>query len=157
MNRRVAGFSLLEAIVALAIAAVCLGGALELQHQLVSGQRRHEAALKKVELQRNALVMLRDVNPQATPIGEIALPPDMILSWVAEPVSEGKTGAGLPRGDGSHYVQLYRLDAEARSAAGQLVHAFSVERMGWEIQAGNAVPTDGGAGGGGGGGGGGGA
>jgi type II secretory pathway pseudopilin PulG len=133
VNRRVAGFSLLEAIIALAIAAVCLGAVLELQHQLVSGQRRHEAALKRAELQRNALILLRELNPQEQPTGEITLPPDMILRWTSEPISEGKTSAGVPRGDGAFYVQLYRVDAEALSARGDLIQAFRVERLGWSI------------------------
>lgn len=131
--RRVAGFSLLEAMIALAIAAVCLGAVFQLQYQLVNGQRRYEATLKRVELQRNALVLLREVNPQAQPTGEIALPPDMTLRWTSEPISEGRTSAGVPRGDGGFYVQLYRVDAEALSARGELIQAFSLERLGWEI------------------------
>jgi len=139
VNRRVAGFSLLEALVALAIAALCLGGAIEMQHQLVSGQRRHEAALKRVELQRNALLLLRNINPMETDIGEMPLEGGMTLTFVAEPIGEMKTATGVPRGDGTFNVRLYRIDAEARAPNGALIHSFSVERLGWENPA-AAVP-----------------
>ena len=81
--RRVAGFTLLEALVALAIAALCLIPLMSLQRTYIDGQRRHEAALKRTEIQRNALTLLREVNPTDEPEGERLLPPDLTRSWTA--------------------------------------------------------------------------
>ena len=62
------GFSLLEALIALAIAAMAFAAIFELQHQLVDGQRRYEAAIAKADVKKNALVLIEDINPDETPL-----------------------------------------------------------------------------------------
>lgn len=133
MRRRVAGFTMMEALVALAIASVSFAVLFDLLHQLVDGQRRNEQTLRRAELQRNALVLLRDVNPQTEPTGEVELPPNLHLRWSSEAVTDGQTMAGYSRGSSTYYVQLYRIDAEVADAQGRVVQAFSVERLGWEL------------------------
>lgn len=133
MRRRVGGFTMMEALVALAIAAVSLAVLFDLLHQLVDGQRHSEVILKRADLQRNALVLLRNLNPQAEPTGEVDLPPNLSLRWTTEAVTDGQTMAGYSRASSTYYVQLYRVDAEITDAQGRVVHSFSVERLGYEL------------------------
>ncbi|MDB5451942.1 MAG: hypothetical protein JWO33_520 [Caulobacteraceae bacterium] len=139
--RRVAGFTLLEALVALAIAALCLIPLMTLQRTYIDGQRRHEAALLRTEVQRNALTLLREVNPTDEPEGQRVLPPDLTVSWTATPISDLKTSTGVPTGDGPFSVQLYRLDAQVTRGDQKVVPDFSVERVGWTLGQTAAAPT----------------
>ena len=82
-----AGFSLLEALVALAIGAMMLGAILGLQHQFIDAQRRHDATMQSSNLQRDVLALIKEVNPAERPDGEIALPPDRTIRWTSEAVS----------------------------------------------------------------------
>jgi prepilin-type N-terminal cleavage/methylation domain-containing protein len=126
------GFSLIEALVALAIGAMVLGAILGLQHELVDAQRRHDATLKSSNLQRDVLALIRDVNPAERPDGEIALPPDRVIRWSSEAVSDAKLTAGFPRADGNYTATLYVLTVNVQDAGGRDVIApFTVERVGW--------------------------
>jgi type II secretory pathway pseudopilin PulG len=131
--KRVAGFSLLEALVALAIAALCLIPLMSLQRTYIDGQRRHEAALQRTEIQKNALTILRQINPTDEPEGQAVMAPDLTLSWTATEISDLKTSTGFPAGDGQYQVQLYRLDASVSRGDQKVVPDFSVERVGWTL------------------------
>lgn len=131
--RRVAGFSLLEAMIALAIAAISLAALMGLQYQLIEGQRRNEAAIAAADLRKNALVLLREVNPDELPEGEIAMSPDRSVRWTSTALTEPKLSAGFPNGDGRFTVTLYRLSVEVAGADGAALDSFEIERMGWTL------------------------
>lgn len=137
--KRTAGFSLLEALVALAIAGLALGAVFELQHQLVNGQRRFDAALERAEMRRNALVLIRDLNPDLTPEGEMPLPPSHLVRWTSAPLTEQQLSNSFPDGEGVFYVTLYRLSVEVIGPEG-VIDTFDVERMGWTHQDQLAAP-----------------
>lgn len=126
------GFSLLEALVALAIGALVLSAILGLQHVFVDAQMRHDATISAANLQRDVLALIKDINPGDTPEGEIALPPDRTVRWTSEAVSDAKLTAGFPTGDGNYTATLYRLTVSVQDASGRdLIPAFTVERVGW--------------------------
>jgi prepilin-type N-terminal cleavage/methylation domain-containing protein len=129
-NRR-AGFSMIEVLVAMAIASVGLAAIFELQHQLTSGQRRYERAMHRAELKRDMLAILRDLNPLAQPSGQIELPPGQRLRWAARPISTLRVSAGLPVGDGPFQVQLYTVTAQVTDDGGRSLEQVSFDRMGW--------------------------
>jgi len=141
--RRVAGFSLLEALVALAIAALCLIPLMSLQRTYIDGQRRHEAALQRAEIQKNALTIVRQINPTDEPEGQAVLAPDLTVSWTATEISDLKTSTGLPAGDGQYQVQLYRMDVSVSRGSQKVVPDFSVERVGWTLGQVAAAPAPG--------------
>ena len=143
-HKRTAGFTLLEALVALAIAAVCLVPLLTLQRQVIDSQRRHEATMRRAEIQRNALVLLREVNPTDQPEGQVSLPPDLTLTWTSTVISDAKLSTGQPTGgDGVFTVQLYRLDAQVLRGDRPIVPPFSVERVGWQLPESAPAPATG--------------
>ena len=145
----------MEALVALAIAAAVLGAVMGLQYQLIDGQRRYDAILRASNLQRDALVLVKDINPAERPTGDIPLPPDLVVRWTSEAVSDDKLTAGFPRGDGNYTATLFALTVSVQDRQGRdAIPAFKVERVGW-ISANTIAATPSAPGGGGGGGGGG--
>lgn len=123
---------MMEALAALAIAAAMLAGVMALQHQLVDSQTRHDATLTASNLQRDALALIKDINPTDKPEGDIALPPNLTVSWTSVATSDAKLTAGFPQGDGNYTVTLYSLTVTIRDQSGMdVIPAFKVERVGW--------------------------
>ena len=87
---RRAGFSLIEALVALAIASVCLLAIFGLQQQLARSQVRYEVAQARAQTRRNILALVRDLNPAAQPAGAVELPDDERLTWTSHPTGPAR-------------------------------------------------------------------
>lgn len=100
------GFSLLEAIVALALLA-SVGMALLswLNGSLISLRRVQEVAAVQAAA-RDALAYLDTINPMLTPQGETELG-EWRLRWQAREVEPVREGAGYPGGIGLFDVGLY--------------------------------------------------
>ena len=125
------GFSLIEALVALAIASVCLLSLLGLQRQLAVSQRRYEAAVSRAETRRNILALVRDLNPSAQPEGAVALPAGERLGWTSRPLTAPRRALTASGGPGAFEVRLYEVTASLADGAGAVRDTVSVERMGW--------------------------
>jgi type II secretory pathway pseudopilin PulG len=131
-NRRVGGFTLIEALAALAIASTVMVAIFALQHQLVDSQRRYDEVTHRANIEKDALALVRDVNPSNVAEGDIPMPPAMTLHWTSEAISDAKLTAGFPRGDGNYTATLYRVTVKVVDAGGHDVIApFTVERPGW--------------------------
>ena len=108
-RRRARGFTLLEAIVALAIlaaAGMALFAAMSQSQQMV---RRAEAAREADAALRNALAWVEQVNPMEQPSGEQVLGGGWLLRWRSDPVEpprDGETGFLQP---GLYQVGLYDM------------------------------------------------
>ncbi len=137
------GFSLIEALVALAIASVCLLALFGLQRQLISAQRRYEAAVARSEAQRNVMALIRDLNPEAQPEGATALPDGERLSWTSRPVSPLRPALTLSGNAGPYLVRLHLVQASLTDAGGAVKGAVSVERTGWRPAPRGAQPPAG--------------
>lgn len=125
------GFSLIEALVALAIASMCLLVLFGLQRQLLSAQRRYETTTARAEAQRNVLALVRDLNPEADPEGSTALPDGEHLQWTSRPASPLRPALTLAGAPGPYLVRLHWVQATLTDAQGAVKGAVSVERMGW--------------------------
>lgn len=106
---RARGFSLLEAIVALAILAatgIALFAAMSQSLQMV---QRAESARQADGALRNAVAWIEQVNPMAQPQGEQPLGGDWVLRWdsrLVEPETDGETGYLEP---GLYRLGLYDM------------------------------------------------
>jgi len=108
---RVRGFTLLEAVVALAILAAAGMALFAAMSQAVQMTARAERVREDDVALRNALAWIEQVNPTAKPDGDVPLG-GYELRWRAalvEPVLPGATGYLLP---GYYEVGLYDLDLE---------------------------------------------
>ena len=141
MRRARAGFSLIEALVALAVAAMALIAIFSLQQQLARGQQRHQAALELVRLQRNALTLTDELNPTVEPAGEIAMAGGRRLRWSSRPLTAPRTQVGIPSGEGRFEVRLYRVDGVILDARGRELGRIGFDRLGWRPVRGAAEPA----------------
>lgn len=131
MTGRRDGFSLVEALVALAIAALTLGAIFQLQVQMARGQARAEAVLEQVAAQENALVLMRDLNPMERPTGELRLGDQEVVRWTSTPIGEPRINAGFPLGNGPYEVQLFEVTLEVDRSPRQSPRPLVLERVGW--------------------------
>lgn len=131
MQRAREGFSLIEALIALAIAAMTLTAIFELQQQMIRGQRRAADAMEQVAAQENALALTRDLNPLEQPEGTLELPEGDTIRWSSEPQTEMRTNAGFPTGDGLFQVQLFTVTVEIDRRNGRSPAPLVFDRMGW--------------------------
>ena len=125
------GFSLIEALIALTIAAMTLTVIFELQQQMVRGQRRASDAMDQVAAQENALALIRDINPMEQPQGSIALPEGDTIRWSAAPRTAVRRNAGFPLGDGMFDVQLFTVTVQVERRNGRSPGPLVVDRLGW--------------------------
>jgi prepilin-type N-terminal cleavage/methylation domain-containing protein len=134
VNRRARsprGFSLIEALVALIIAAMALGAVLELQRQLADGQARYERTLTIAQLQRDALALTADINPAAQPEGRVPLAAGRSLRWRAEPRSAAALNTGSAASGRRFAMQLYRVTVDILDASGGAIGQVAFDRVGW--------------------------
>ncbi len=118
VRSRRGGFSLIEALVALTIAAITLTAVFELQSQLVRSQERASRVIEQVAAQENALALLRDLNPMETPQGEIVIPDGDTIRWTSEPLGQPRLNTGFPTGDGLYQVQRHAVTVTIERARG---------------------------------------
>lgn len=125
-SRLETGFSTLEVIAAVAIIAVALVPIAALQVQLARTQAR------LVEIQtdstdvRNALALLRDINPMLTPTGQRRLDDQTNLIWTSAPASSLRPSVN-PAG---FEVQLYRVSGAIARGDGS-VTSLQLDMVGW--------------------------
>lgn len=139
IKRRREGFSLIEALVALAIAAMTLTAIFELQQQMIRGQRRAADVMEQVAAQENALALTGDINPMDQPSGTITLPEGDVIRWTSNPKTQGRTNAGFPTGDGTFQVQLFTVTVEIERRNGRSPAPLVFDRMGWRRMVGEGA------------------
>ena len=125
------GFSLIEALVALTIAATTLAAIFELQIQMVRGQERATQALEQVAAQENAIALLSSLNPMEQPVGSVAAPNGDTIRWSSEPRGQPVLAAGFPTGDGQYLMQKFTLTVEIERATGRSPAPMTFDRVGW--------------------------
>ena len=135
MRRSRAGFSVIEAVVAMAIAAIALTAILSLQQQMAASQVRQEAALQRLALRRAAIVLIRDINPFSTPTGTAAIAPGLVMEWTAETRVPPRRGIGFGGSDSEFSVGLYSVFVRLQDRDGKTIDQFRVERVGWQRSA----------------------
>lgn len=134
------GFSLIEALVALTIAALTLTAIFELQIQMARGQERAVRAIEQTAVQENALALTRDLNPMARPEGAIQLPDGDRIAWRSQAKGRSVLNTGYPGGQGEYEVQLFTVTVTIERAGGPSPAPLVFDRMGWRRQ-GQALPS----------------
>ena len=130
MPRR-GGFSLIEALVALSIAAMTLMAIFELQIRMVRGQERAAQVLEQTVSQENALVLLSTLNPMDQPSGSVGIPNGDTIRWTSEPHGSPVVAAGFPTGDSFYRVQKFTVTVAIERPTGRSPAAITFDRVGW--------------------------
>jgi general secretion pathway protein I len=123
------GFTLLEAIVALTIFAICAMALYGWLAVNVNALLRTGARSDALRDDRVALAVLEPVNPMAEPKGERILPGGLSVRWSGTEIDRRSSvsAAGTPL---AFDLALYDLDVEVRRG-NRRVDRFTVRRAGW--------------------------
>lgn len=114
-----AGFSTLEAIVALAILATAMLPLLTLQSQLTNAATRMEHQADLVEARAVAIAYLSLVDPVEQTAGDIQIGGGWVLDWQAVPIEDARR-ARFGNGLSSRYmVQPIQVGAVLQHASGR--------------------------------------
>lgn len=125
VRKAAAGFTLLEVIVSMVLIATVGMAAYALISSNVSNLERVKDHLERVQLVRNALAFMEQVNPMEDKSGSTELG-DYMLRWKASLVQPRVSGA-----DNSYYVVgLYKTHVTL-SLRGKVVEAFDVLQVGY--------------------------
>ncbi len=131
MMRRVRGFTLLEAIIALVIFAM---GAFSLYGWLSTNLitlDRARSGSEALVVKQSALELLRDVNPMLTPSGEREAG-TLQVQWTAEPLQPTRRGSSQIGGPSRYEVGLYQMQVRVRDG-GREVGEFSLRQLGYRL------------------------
>lgn len=127
--RRIAGFTLLEAIVALVVftmGAFALYGWLStntLTLNRIRDRQQVEQAL------HSSLDLIRRTNPMKTPSGKREVG-DLVVRWTSEPLEPPRPNVDQSGSPGIFMVGLYEADVRVLRDNREL-HAFRVRQVGW--------------------------
>ncbi len=120
------GFSVIEALVAVAIMAVAILPLASLQGQVSRTAGRQQQVQLSLAAERSAMAVLRDLNMMEAPDGALDLGGGRVLRWQARPISS--TAA---TNSGEFSVALYAVEAQVSDARGREISKFSVDQVGW--------------------------
>ncbi len=130
MNGR-AGFSLIEALVALIVLSIGLVALFSLQQQITNGQRRYEQALDRAASRRNILAALRMLNPADQPSGAMEMTPGRQLRWTSRPLTTWRRTIGPQNADGAYDAAIYEVTAGWVDGSGVAAQTISFDRVAW--------------------------
>ena len=138
-KKTIRGFTLLEAIVALAIIGITL---VPVMSFLVSASRQLSSAAdsnSRATAQATALAYIETLNPLLNPVGEVELSEVMSLQWTSialvEPNSEARPGARLS----GFRLGLYRVEITVLRNR-EAWFNFDVRKIGYQRPTGLLMP-----------------
>ena len=123
------GFSVLEAIVAIAILAAAFLPLLALQGQFVQSVRAVERADIRITARQNAVAYLKNLTMTRFPSGEADLG-DVRMQWVAVPVEPTQSTWVGELEEGRYNVTLYRLTVTLNDGK-EYQDQFEFKSLGW--------------------------
>jgi len=129
------GFSVIEALVAIAILAIALVPILALQAQATRDSTHESQIRSALTDQRNAMAILRTINPMQQPTGRIAISTTRFLSWSAAPLSRITPTVPRAGAETAFDTALYRLTVEIRNSHNARETSFVVDKLGWQAHA----------------------
>ena len=127
---RARGFSLLEAIVALAIVATAGLALFAAMNQSIQMALRAENARKTDTAMRNALAWMETVNPAITPEGKQQLG-ELSVEWQSEPVEPLRDAASGYVQTGLYQVGLYDVTLHIHAGPG-VESSFHLRKVGYK-------------------------
>ena len=123
------GFSVMEALVAMALLAAVFVPLLTLQAQLARTAAAVQRAEKSEAAKRSALAYLEALNPSMRLTGEESVG-EGVMTWEASPVSEPTLARGVGGGKGRFLMQLYDVEVRITFENAPPV-SFTVRKTGW--------------------------
>ena len=124
-----AGFSVLEALVAIAILAAALLPLLELQSQFTRTAATIERTEQRITLEDMALAHISALNIDQTQEGSIMTPQGQII-WTAKPAVESRYARDNSGGRARYLMTLYDVEVILRLKSGAQ-EQLTLQALGW--------------------------
>ncbi|MCY1398027.1 hypothetical protein D3C76_361140 [compost metagenome] len=129
---RQAGFTLLEAVVAMTLLVLVGGALLSWLNSGFISLERISAAQQRIEATRTALAYLERINPMINPAGSVVLGPYR-LDWNSQALTAPRPVVGRYSGNpGAFDAELFRVEALVHSAGAADV-PISLELAGFRL------------------------
>lgn len=125
------GFSVLEAMIAMALLAAAILPLLSLQGQFIRSVDSIERADRRLEIRHLALNKIKTINIADSPSGDY-IQSDFRIAWSSKAVFPLQTvyEAGTP---GPNEIALFDVKVEIFFADGA-VDSFNIRRLGWKLK-----------------------
>jgi general secretion pathway protein I len=127
------GFSVLEAIIAIAILAIAFLPLLTLQGQMNRTTIALERNADLMAVKRSALAYLQTLNPMRDPKGDLDLG-TAVMHWTSSPITAERPVSNKSGGEGRFIVALYKVKVTLTFDK-QRTQVFSVHATGWRAKA----------------------
>jgi general secretion pathway protein I len=136
VNKRLYGFTLLEAIVALVILTTAGFALFSWINASFDSLNRIETNNARAAAEINALEYLKTINPMQRPDGEEVLG-DVSMRWRAKAVTDIKPNITDAQTPGLFLVALYEMEVTLESLPKLPRYSFTLRQMGYQRQGGD--------------------
>jgi general secretion pathway protein I len=137
-SRAAAGFTLIEAIVALVVLSTAVVAFYDFLSTALSGAAHIEAAATDYDRRMNALELASAINPMTMPQGDFNLG-TYHIRWTSQPLGPVRQSTGYPAGPGFFKIALYQVTLSFPGQEGTAPVAAT--RVGF-IWSGASAPTN---------------
>lgn len=124
------GFSVLEAIIAMALLSVALLPMLALQSQFVDTALAVERAEVRISTRQNAANYLKSINFDQAPRGELDLGSRQLF-WYATPISPPRNSWNSEIDPARYRLTLYQVAITVQNEEQVVTDQFNLEGLGW--------------------------
>ena len=126
------GFTLLEAIVALAIIGLALVPLVSYIAQAADALERAGDSNARSLAMQSALALMEPVNPIAEPTGQLALDDTTAVSWQSQIVVKPNDGTLVGSGLASFRVGFYNVHVDVTHNGGEAWFGFDMRKVGYD-------------------------
>ncbi|MGB8842583.1 MAG: prepilin-type N-terminal cleavage/methylation domain-containing protein [Aliidongia sp.] len=126
-----AGFTLLEAMVAIAVLAAVLLPLYELISNVSRSAFRVDEANRRAEIETDALNIMSAINPMDKPAGSIDLGP-YAVRWAAQTLIEPIDGCAYPSGISACRIGLSNAKVDVTAPDGRILVSFPLRMIGYK-------------------------
>lgn len=126
-----AGFTLLEAIISIAVLLAALVPLYVLVSSVSQSAFRLDQANHRAEIETDALNIMAAVNPMDKPEGTVDLGPYSV-HWTATVVAGPLDGSGYPTGISAYRIGLFDAKVQVSDPSGQILVNFPLRMVGYK-------------------------
>ena len=129
--RSEAGFTLLEAIVAIAVLLAALVPLYTLISSVSRSAFRVDEANRRAEIETDALNIMSTINPMDQPSGSLDLGP-YAIRWSAQTLIDPVDGSGYPTGISAFRIGLFNAKVDVATPDGRILVSFPLRMIGYK-------------------------
>jgi prepilin-type N-terminal cleavage/methylation domain-containing protein len=125
------GFTLLEAIVALAVMSLALIPMVAFVSQSVNELQRAGESNERSFVMQSALALMEPINPMAEAAGTLPLDRNITMAWESQPLVEPNPGINIGSGLPAYRLGFYKVHVTLSRGGGSWFD-FDMRKVGYE-------------------------